>query len=599
MGERRRDPGRRAAGADVGVPPPLDRLVDRRLFLERMGLLTAAAATGTALRPEALGAYPAGYPGRGRPGGGWPLPDPRAVRATQPWEMTVAELAAQLRAGAVSPVDLVEEYLARIEALDGTLRAFNTVVAEAARSEARKLAAAPWTGPLHGIPLAIKDNYYTQGVLTTANSHIYRDFVPSWDAEAWARLKSAGAILLGKTQMGPLATSRATTPDGEPTTRNAWAPLDPSVDPGGSSSGSATAVAARMAASSTGTQTGGSITNPSAQQGLTGLKPTMGRVSLRGIVPLSYTRDHPGPLARDAMDAALMLQHMAGPDPADPRTLGLPPVPDLATAAEPVLPAGGVQVRWPTTLGIVPGYLDEPKEEEQEPGFPPRREEAPGDRERRARLEAGRRAAEVHARRAMVATFESLGVRVVEVELPEEWDVLTGGSFNSVRLPERTEPFMDVLRRDVRLFGVALSPWIHGLLLSGPEYVRGQRAKMVLLQRVLDGIFARCDAVVQTGPVPFDMIGLPLVSFPIGFEESRGYPLPIGALVGGMPFGEERLLSLAAAYQAVTDWHRRRPADPAATPAPGSGRGGAPGGERRSEAAPRRLDVLDVLEECE
>lgn len=599
MGERRR---RRAPRGEPAVEsssvasPPQDRLVDRRLFLERMGLLTAAAAAGTALRPAELSAYPAGEWRQGRPADGWPLPDPRSVQATQPWEMTLAELAAQLRAGAVSPVDLVEGYLARIEALDPTLQAFNTVVAEAARAEARRLAATPWTGPLHGIPLAIKDNYYTQGVPTTANSHIYRDFVPSWDAEAWARLKRAGAILLGKTQMGPLATSRATTPDGEPTTRNAWAPLDPSVDPGGSSSGSATAVAARMAASSTGTQTGGSITNPSSQQGLTGLKPTMGRVSLRGIVPLSYTRDHPGPLARDAMDAALMLQHMAGPDPADPRTLGLPPVPDLATAAEPVRRAGGVQVRWPTTLGIVPGYLEEPKQEEQEPGFPPRRDEAPGDRDRRARLDAQRRAAEVRARRAMIATFESLGVRVVEVDLPGEWDVLTGGSFNNVRLPERTEPFLDVLRRDVRLFGVALSPWIHGLLLSGPEYVRGQRAKMVLLQRVLEGIFARCDAVVQTGPVPFDMIGLPLISFPIGFDESRGHPLPIGALVGALPFGEERLLSLAGAYQAVTDWHRRRPADPEPSPGPD---GSAPGVDRSRGATPRRLDVLDVLEACE
>jgi Asp-tRNA(Asn)/Glu-tRNA(Gln) amidotransferase A subunit family amidase len=184
----------------------------------------------------------------------------------------------------------------------------------------------------------------------------------------------------------------------------------------------------------------------------------------------------------------------------------------------------------------------------------------------------------------MVSTFESLGARVVEVELPEEWDLLTGSEFNNVRLPERAEPFLDALRRDVRLFGVALSPWIHGLLLSGPEYVRGQRAKMALLQRVLDGIFSRCDVVVQTSPVPFDMIGLPLVAFPIGFEESRGYPVPVAALLGGLPFGEERLLSLAAACQDVTDWHRRRPADPDPTlPA----------------AAPRRLDVLDVLETCE
>ncbi len=579
----------RVRGQGGGTLAPLDRLVDRRLFLERMGLLTAAAVAGTACTPARSSVYTAGGAAGPSTPSSAPLPDPRSVRATQPWEMTLAELASQIREGALSPTEVVEAYLERIRALEGTLRAFNTVVAEAARAEARKLSDRRWSGPLHGIPLAIKDNYYTQGVLTTANSHIYRDFVPAYDAEAWARLKAGGAILLGKTQMGPLATSRATTPDGDPTTRNAWAPLDSSVDPGGSSSGSATAVAARMAASATGTQTGGSITNPSSRQGLTGIKPTMGRVSLRGIVPLSYTRDHPGPLARDAMDAALMLQHMAGPDPLDPRTLGLPPVPDLAMAAQPVRSGTRTVLRWPTTLGILPGYLDPPEPEGDEPRFPTRREETPGERERRLRVAAARRAAETAARQAMVATFESLGARVVEVDLPEEWEILTSGDFNNVRLPERAEPFLDVLRRDVRLFGVALSPWIHGLLLSGPEYLRGQRAKMVLLQRVLDGIFSRCDAVVQTGPVPFDMIGLPLIAFPIGFEESRGYPLPVSALVGGLPFGEERLLSLAAAYQAETDWHRRRPTDPTDSP------GGAPPGP----APAWRLDVLDVLEACE
>ncbi|HKJ02955.1 MAG TPA: amidase, partial [Longimicrobiales bacterium] len=329
--------------------PPQDRLVDRRRFLERMGLLTAAAAAGTAFAPTRGLALPAS--GIGAP----TLPDPGSIQATEPWEMSVAELAALLRDGAMSPAELVEAYLARIDAMDATLKAFNTVDAEGARAAARRLGGSAWSGPLHGIPLAIKDNYYTRGVLTTANSHIYADFVPEYDATAWARLREGGAILLGKTQMGPLATSSATTPDGVRTTRNAWAPRDPTVDPGGSSSGSATSVASRMAASSTGTQTGGSITNPSSQQGLTGLKPTMGRVSLHGIVPLTYTRDHPGPLARDAKDAAILLQHMAGPDPLDPRTQGLPAVPDFVNAAEPVRRGSGVWLRWPTTVGLLPG----------------------------------------------------------------------------------------------------------------------------------------------------------------------------------------------------------------------------------------------------
>lgn len=572
----------------AGDDTPQDRRLDRRLFLERMGLLTAAAAAGTAFAPPPL----KGAAGVRR---GVTLPAPSEIQATEPWAMTVAELAALIRDGALSPAELVEAYLRRIDAMDGVLLAFNTVTAQAARAEARRLEGATWTGPLHGIPLAIKDNYYTRGVRTTANSHIYADFVPDFDATAWERLRAGGAILLGKTQMGPLATSRATTPDGVTTTRNAWAPDDPAVDPGGSSSGSATAVAARMAASSTGTQTGGSITNPSSRQGLTGIKPTMGRVSLHGIIPLTYTRDHPGPLARDAKDAALMLQQMAGPDPKDPRTLGMPPVPDFVAAADPVRRGSATVLRWPTTIGVLPGYLDQGEQEEDFSGFP-RREETADQRARRNRQAALRRTAEGRARQAMLATLEGAGARVVEVALPPDWDTLTSGDFNNVRLPERAEPFMDALRRDVRLFGVSLSPWINGLLLSGPEYLRGQRAKMVLLQRVLDGIFSQCDVVVQTSPIPFDIIGLPLIAFPIGFEESRGAPLPLAGMLGGLPFGEERLLSLVAAYQAETTWHRRRPADPEQER---GGHGGGGASPRSGAGREHRLDVLDVMEHGE
>ncbi len=560
---------------------PTDRRIDRRGFLERMAAITAAATAGTAFVPV--------DPTAARPAirGPIPLPDPRTVQATEPWQMTLAELAASIRDGSLSPVDLVEEYLGRIERFDGVLQAFNTVTAEAARAEARRLEGLEWAGPLHGIPLAIKDNYYTAGVLTTANSHIFADFVPDFDATTWARLRADGAILIGKTQMGPLATSRATTPEGDPTTTNAWAPHDPSVSPGGSSSGSATAVAARLAASSTGTQTGGSITGPSAAQGLTGLKPTMGRASLHGIIPLTYTRDHPGPLARDAMDAAIMLQAMAGPDPADARTLGLPPVADLVTAARPVQRGENVGLRWPTTVGVIPGYLDEPRtpaSSEREGTAGASRAEASAERVRGLRE---RNRATVAARRQWLSDLESLGARVVEIGLPPDWDTLTSFQFNNVRLPERAEPFLEYLREDVRLFGVSLSPWINGLLLSGPEYLRGQRAKLLLLQRVLDGIFDQCDVVVQTEPFPFDMIGLPLISFPVGVQGASGFDLPVSAMLGGQPYAEDRLLSLVGAYQAVTDWHRRSPPDP-------DDAGNRPQGPARPHP---RLDVLDIDEQ--
>ena len=516
---------------------PQDGLVDRRNFLKYAAALSMGAAATQVLAPAARAqtAAPAfsdaAYARRVRP---------EAVE--DPTEATLAEAAALIRDGRLSPVELVEAQLDRIERFDGTYKAWNLVRAEEALARARNLAGRRPRTPLHGIPLAIKDNYYTAGVATTANSYIYQDFVPDYTATVVGRLTGIGGILLGKTQMGPLATTRATTPDGVITTTNAWAPENPAVDPGGSSSGSATAVAGRMATSSLGTQTGGSITSPSNAQALTGLKPTMGRNSLYGIVPLTYSRDHPGPLARDARDAAIMLQATAGPDPNDPRSRGLPKVPDFVAASRPRYGnAGRPRVRYPTRLGVIPGYESTPERSE------------------------------------MLAAFERLGVEVVDVTLPEEWDLLTGGAFNNVRLPERSEPFLEYLRQDVRLFGVSLNSWISGLFLGGEDYLKGQRAKYVLLQRVLDDLFSQCDAVVQTSPVPFDIIGLPEIAFPIGFNAAG---LPVGAVIGGRPYAEQRLLALAGAYQAVTDWHLRRPPDPQEAPAGARSRDGLAGRPR-------------------
>jgi len=528
-----------------GRTVPQDERVDRRAFLERMGVV-ALVGHGARLPPVQTA-------GRAEPAVRAAPPAVPIPQVADPAELTMAEAAAAVRAGDLSSLELSEAYLRRIRAHDGVLEAFNTVPEEAVRSAAEALDETPRRGILHGMPLAVKDNYCTAGLATTANSLIFRDYVPDFDATTVARLKEAGALVLGKTQMGPLATTRATTPDGTRTTVNAWAPDDDTVSPGGSSSGSATAVAARLAASSTGTQTGGSITVPSMAQGLTGLKPTMGRVSLNGIIPLTYTRDHPGPIARDALDAALMLQVMAGPDPRDPRTLGLPAVPDYVAAATPVEPG---RLRWPVTVGVIPGFLDEGEDEE--------------DRGR-----AG-------ARRGMLDAFRTLGARVVELPWPEQWETLTSRDFNNVRLPERTEPFLSYLKEDVRLFGVSLSPWINGLLLSGDEYLKGQRAKLALLDRILSTFFAESDVVALDSHLAFDIVGLPLIAFPIGFDEQRGRRLPVGGLLGGRPFGEERLLSLVAGYQAVTEHHRARPTDPSGPQ------------ERSGARPPLRLDVHDV-----
>ncbi|MET9018508.1 amidase [Actinopolymorpha sp. NPDC004070] len=533
---------------------PVDRRVDRRAFLARSAALAAAGAAGTAgaiALPSAAGAattattavttsaatsVAALTPARRAPNldqpNAYARPRPEAV--ADPTELTLAEAAWMIRAQRLTPQRLLEAYLARIGTYDTTYQAFNVVLVEQAMAASRVAGRSRHLGPLHGIPLAIKDNYYTRGVRTTANSFLFEDFVPPYDATPVARLTANGAIVLGKTQMGPLATTRATTPAGVVTTVNAWAPANPRVDPGGSSTGTATSVAGRMATSGTGTQTGGSITAPSNAQNLTGLKPTMGRVSLHGIVPLTYTRDHPGPLARDAKDAAIMLAAMAGEDPQDPRTQGLPPVPDLITAATPVRRGGKVSLRWRTRIGVLPGFADGTSDTAQ-------------------------------ARKAYLTKLASIpGVRLVDVPFPEEWDLLTGNEFNNVRLPERSEPFMPYLRENLPGFGVSVLGWLQGALLGGNEFLTGQRAKLLLLERVLDQIFDHCDVVVQTGPVPFDILGLPEIAFPIGFT---GAGLPIGTILGGLPYGEDRLLSVAAAYQAVTDWHWRRPADPPASAA--------------------------------
>jgi Asp-tRNA(Asn)/Glu-tRNA(Gln) amidotransferase A subunit family amidase len=535
--------------AAVMANEPVDRRVDRRAFLARSAALAAAGtagAMGAVALPSTAGAATTAAtttataltrrPGRRDPNLDQPnayvRPRPEAV--ADPTELTLAEAAWMIRERRLTPQRLLEAYLARIGTHDPAYQAFNVVLVSQAMAAARTAGRSRHLGPLHGIPLAIKDNYYTRGVRTTANSFLFEDFVPPYDATPVARLTGNGAIVLGKTQMGPLATTRATTPSGVVTTVNAWAPTDPRVDPGGSSTGTATAVAGRMATSGTGTQTGGSITAPSNAQNLTGLKPTMGRVSLHGIIPLTYTRDHPGPLARDAKDAAIMLTAMAGEDPQDPRTQGLPPVPDLITAASPVRRGGKVSLRWQTRIGVLPGFADGSSETAK-------------------------------ARKAYLTKLASIpGARLVDVPFPGEWDLLTGNEFNNVRLPERSEPFMPYLRDDLRGFGVSVLGWLQGALLGGNEFLTGQRAKLLLLERVLDQLFDHYDVVVQTGPVPFDILGLPEIAFPIGFTETG---LPIGTILGGLPYGEDRLLSVAAAYQAVTDWHWRRAAGPPASAA--------------------------------
>ncbi len=264
-------------------------------------------------------------------------------------DLSIAALARLIHARQLSPVELIEATLRRIEAEDGALHSFNTVAAaqatDAARRAEAEIAAGHWRGPLHGIPYGAKDIYDSAGILTSCQSRLLRDYLPSRNAVAIDRLEAAGAILIGKCATAEFATGGPSDETLFPSARNPW---DLRCYPGGSSTGSAAAVAAGFVRAALGSDTGGSIRGPAAFSGTVGLKPTYGRVSRRGVFPLSYTLDHCGPLAWSVEDAALMFQAMAGYDPQDPASADVP-VPNYS-----VLPEGdlkGLQIgylrRWP------------------------------------------------------------------------------------------------------------------------------------------------------------------------------------------------------------------------------------------------------------
>ncbi|RJP68350.1 MAG: Asp-tRNA(Asn)/Glu-tRNA(Gln) amidotransferase subunit GatA, partial [Candidatus Abyssobacteria bacterium SURF_17] len=233
--------------------------------------------------------------------------------------MTIAELAPLLKSRKISPVELTRSVLERIEQLQPKLNAYITVdsggALKAARSAERQISKGKYHGPLHGIPVSLKDLYQTKGLLTTAGSKIMKDWVPDTDATSVAKLREAGAIIVGKTNLHEFAMGGTTQNPHFGGTRN---PYNAECIPGGSSGGSAAAVATGMCIASTGSDTGGSIRTPSALCGIVGIKPTYGRVSLHGIVPLAWSLDHVGPMTKCVRDAAIMLTVMSGHDPKDP-----------------------------------------------------------------------------------------------------------------------------------------------------------------------------------------------------------------------------------------------------------------------------------------
>jgi len=478
---------------------------------------------------------------------------------------TLAESAAALAAGSVSSLELTRHYLARIERFDGRLNSYITVTAEQALEQAREADRRIARGdkaPLLGVPIAHKDIFCTAGVRTSCGSRMLDNFVSPYDATLVERLKKAGAVMLGKTNMDEFAMGSSSETSFYGPVRNPWN-LD--CVPGGSSGGSAAAVAAGLCAAATGTDTGGSIRQPAALAGLTGLKPTYGRISRYGMIAFASSLDHGGSLTRTAEDAALLLGAMAGLDERDSTSLD-EPVPDYA--AEIAKPLGAV------TIGVPESFFDD-----------------------------GLDADNAAAVRSSLAELEKLGAKLKTVELPNihlsvpTYYVVAPAEassnlarFDGIRFGHRTsEPVADLNDFYMRNRGEGFGEEVQRRILTGTYvlssgyydayYIKAQKARR-LISRDYAEAFAQVDFIAgPTTPTPAfrlgqktadpvamylndiytigaDLAGLPAISIPCGFVDG----LPVGLQLVGPHLAEAPLLRLAHHFQRATDWHARFPA---------------------------------------
>ncbi|MBI3635272.1 MAG: Asp-tRNA(Asn)/Glu-tRNA(Gln) amidotransferase subunit GatA [Candidatus Rokubacteria bacterium] len=460
---------------------------------------------------------------------------------------TLTDLAAAVRARQLSPVEIVTAYLARIERLDRSLRAFITLDAEGALAAARALeadaVAGRWRGPLHGVPLGVKDLCAVPGLPCSGGSRTPDYFRSPHPCTAVQRLTAAGAITLGTLNM----TEFALGPFGDNVhhgdVQNPWRPGHVS---GGSSSGSGAAVAAGLVAGALGSDTGGSIRLPAASCGIVGLKPTYGRVSRAGVMPLSWTMDHLGPMARTVRDVAVMLGVIAGHDPLD-ATSSHHAVPEYpATLARPVT---GVRAAVPTNhFG-----------EDVEP--------------------------EVAAAVATALTvLEQRGARVSPARIPDP-KMVTACNNPIVRAECATVHARVLRERPHELGPVVRSRAEAGFAVSAVEYLAALEQRAKVTREFITAVFADADVLVTpTIPEPapsyetakagsvadviarmsaftrftrvFNTVGLPALSLPCGFTAAG---LPVALQIVGRPFDEATVLRVGHAYEQATEWHRRRP----------------------------------------
>jgi aspartyl-tRNA(Asn)/glutamyl-tRNA(Gln) amidotransferase subunit A len=453
--------------------------------------------------------------------------------------LTIAEAGRRIASRDLSSVELTRAYVERIERLNPRVNAYITVTAEQALDQARaldaELASGRNRGPLHGIPIALKDNIDTAGIRTTAASAVYADRVPTEDAPVVTRLRDAGAVFLGKLNMHEFAYGGTCVVTHYGPVRNPW---DLDYTPGGSSGGSAAAVAARMCAGALGTDTAASVRFPAACCGVAGLKATHGLASIRGIVPLSEMHDHVGPLARSVEDCALLMGALVGFDPLDPVS--------IATQRSPVPAALSRDV-----AGLVIGIPRSPFFADLDPDI----------------AQAVDRA---------IALLGGMTRAVTDVELPavDSFAVLSAEIYEY-----HAELVADPVRRALYK-PITLERIMSGANVSSVDYIRARR-RMIVARNTIGDLFETVDVLVTPtaarppptvdaalgnapeegvmirNTLPFNVYGLPTISVPCGFTRAG---LPIGLQISGPRLGEARVLALANAYEQATDWHEREPA---------------------------------------
>lgn len=454
---------------------------------------------------------------------------------------TIAEAARRIAAGTLTASELTERCLARIEAHEPSIHAFVTVTkerarADAARADAEIKAAGP-KGPLHGIPLALKDIIDTRGILTTCQSAHNIGNVPEKDAASAAALAEAGSVLMGKLTTHEFADGGPSFDLPWPPSRNPW---DLSRFTAGSSSGTGAAVAAGFILGGLGTDTGGSIRGPAALCGIVGLKPTYGLVSRAGVAPAAYSLDHIGPMAWTSEDCALMLQAIAGHDPADPASARRP-VPDYASGL-----AGGVKG---LRVGVLRRWheIDRPVSDAVGAGI----EDA-------------------------IKAYRALGAEVVDLDVSPMQDYVAAGFFISTA--ERGAAYEAMMLKNPEKFGQRYRDrLVFASFVTGLDYVQAMRMRRELTAEML-ALMAGVDVVLTAGnpdealpidQVPrwdnldkpnftfaFNVTGMPAISVPSGFGPNG---MPVAIQLAARPFDEATLLRAAHAYEMATPWRARRP----------------------------------------